>query len=302
MLNVLVAVSTLVLVFMVPKLVKRYAQKWRLLFPGTIVAIVVMTAVVHGAGWGDVIETIKLKGGLASFGDLKTLVQAQFPSQWSWKLVWIGLPFAASLAMLAYLDSLLTALVVDKKLQEKVGGSERTNQNRELAAQGIANAAVSLFGGIPGSQATIRSVLIINENATLRLASVSVGLFVVVEMVLFQGYLTLIPSAVFTGILFKVGYDVIDWPPLLTYLRGRSGAGSAERTSQEERRGLQVTLIDILFIGGTTAITVFGNLNIAVVSFTVLFYLLRLLMRVPDLQVAGEEAGGGDTPQESTES
>ena len=298
-LNVLVAVATLVLVFMVPQLVKRYAQKWRLLFPGTIVAIVVMTAVVHGAGWA--IEFIELNTRLASFDDLAKLVAKQIPNQWSWELVWLGLPFAIQLAMLAYLDTLLTALVVDKKLQEKVGGSERTKQNRELAAQGVANAAVSMFGGIPGAQATIRSVLILNENATLRLASISVGLFVVVEMVLFQDYLSLIPQAVFSGILLKVGYDVFDWPPVVTYLKGRSAASSAERPAQKKVSGLQVTRIDLLFIGGTTAITVFANLNIAVVSFTVLFYLLRLKMRVPDLHVAGEEASRGDEPQEFIE-
>ena len=144
-------------------------------------------------------------------------------------------------------------------------------------------------------------MLILNENATLRLASISVGLFVVVEMVLFQDYLSLIPQAVFSGILLKVGYDVFDWPPVVTYLKGRSGAGSAERPAQEKVSGLQVTRLDILFIGGTTAITVFANLNIAVVSFTVLFYLLRLKMRVPDLHVAGEEAEGGDTPHEFIE-
>ena len=154
------------------------------------------------------------------------MLRDNIPNQWSWSLVLLGLPWAGQLAMLAYLDSLLTALVVDKKLTEKTGVVERTNQNRELGAQGVANAVVSLFGGIPGAQATIRSVLILNENATLRLAGVSVGVFVAIEMLLLQDYLSLIPKAVFTGVLFKVGYDVFDWPPVTTWLANLKGGGT----------------------------------------------------------------------------
>ena len=52
--------------------------------------------------------------------------------------------------MLCYLDSLLTALVVDKMTGEK------TNQNKELMAQGLANGISGILQGIPGAQATIR--------------------------------------------------------------------------------------------------------------------------------------------------
>ena len=62
-------------------------------------------------------------------------------------------------------------------------------------AQGIAAGAVEVFGVIPGAQATIRSVLIINENATMRLAGVFVGAFVLVEFILFQDAIGLIPQA-----------------------------------------------------------------------------------------------------------
>ena len=297
--NLSVAVCTLVLVFVVPRLVKAYLPKARLLFPGTIVAIVLMTCVVHLLKWD--IQFIALNERLASIDDLTKLVSRHIPNQWSWELILLGLPFAAQLAMLAYLDSLLTALVVDKKLKEKTGSTERTNQNRELAAQGVANAFVSLFGGIPGAQATIRSVLILNENATLRLAGVSVGVFVAIEMVLFQDYLSLIPQAVFTGILFKVGYDVFDWPPVVTYLKG-FGAGSLSGGDPvPPAAGLQVAHWDMLFIGGTALVTLLVNLNVAVVSFAVLFYLIRLATPLPDLRVQEEETGDAGSPASGAE-
>ena len=125
--------------------------------------------------------------------------------------------------MLCYLDTLLTSLVMDKKMTQKFERDERTKQNKELAAQGVATAAISMVGGIPGAQATIRSVLILNEGATWRLAGVAVGIFVLIEMLIFQDYIGLIPVAVFAGILFKVGYDVFDWGPTVTYVKKMFG-------------------------------------------------------------------------------
>merc|ERR1711974_260073 len=121
-----------------------------------------------------------------------------------------------------YLDTLLTSLVVDQKVDEKFSKSNRwpkTNKNQELVAQGAANAAVAFFGGLPGAQATIRSVLILNEGAMTRIAGISVGLLVVFEMFALQGLIGFIPQCVFSGILIKVGYDVFDWTPFFIYLQ-----------------------------------------------------------------------------------
>jgi SulP family sulfate permease len=222
------------------------------------------------------------------------MVGKNIPDQWSWSLVLLGLPWAVNLAMLAYLDTLLTALVVDKKLTEKTGVDEQTNQNRELGAQGVANAVVSLFGGIPGAQATIRSVLILNENATLRLAGVSVGVFVAVEMLLLQDYLSLIPKAVFTGVLFKVGYDVFDWPPVMTWLANLRGAGEPSTETEAPR----VDSWDMLFIAGTTIVTALVNLNLAVVTFTILFYVVRIWRPLSDL--GAREAAAAEASAEAS--
>jgi SulP family sulfate permease len=189
-----------------------------------------------------------------------------------------------SLGLLAYLDTLLTALVVDKKVKEDLGLNEKTKQDKELVAQGLANAAVGFFGGIPGAQATIRSVLILTEGATMRIAGVAVGIYVLVEMLMLQDLIALIPSAVFSGVLLKVGYDVMDWPPLVKYAKGLVGRLPALRP--------RVTGIDMFFVLGTTVVTIVVNLNVAVGAFVVLFYLLRRLgLRVPDFATASADAG-----------
>ena len=84
-----------------------------------------------------------------------------------------ALPFALQLTLLAYLDSLLTSLVIDNMTKEK------TRQDKELIAQGLANGLTAIAQGIPGAQATIRSVLLLKEGAKTRLAGVMVGVFAV---------------------------------------------------------------------------------------------------------------------------
>ena len=53
----------------------------------------------------------------------------------------------------------------------------------------------------------------------MRLAGMITGVFVILEMLVFQQALKLIPQAVFSGILFKIGYDVFDFEPFSIYLK-----------------------------------------------------------------------------------
>lgn len=266
--NLLVALATVLICFALPPILKSIDKRLASFLPATLVAIVLMTGITRMLGLG--IERIPLGGALSSFEDFRSLVATNIPMLWSTSLVLLALPFAIQLAMLAYLDTLLTTLVIDKKASLLLGKKEETNQDQELAAQGIGNAVVSLIGGIPGAQATIRSVLILNEGARSRLAGILVGIFVLVEMVLFQSWIALIPKAVFSGILLKVGYDVFDWQPLRIYVdEVRTGMRAP---LGEEGKPPLVSHLDMFFILGTTLVTVLVNLNVAVVAFTVIYY------------------------------
>jgi len=155
-------------------------------------------------------------------------------------------------------------LVIDKMTGEK------TLPNKELAAQGAAHAAVAFVGGIPGAQATIRSVLIVKEGATQRWAGILVGVLALIEMLVFQDLIKLIPQAVFAGVLLKVGYDVFDWLPARIYVRQliegkQKFVGAPGQPS--------VSSMEMLFVVGTTLVTILFDLNIAVAVFTGLFYL-----------------------------
>lgn len=288
--NLSIAIAAAALCFALGPLLKQISVRLSSFLPATLLAIIVVTAAV--ALTGVQIQTVKLGGTLSSLKDATDLVTTQFPTQWSWELALLALPFAGQLAMLAYLDTLLTSLVIDKKATILLGKPELTKQNQELAAQGVANAAIACIGGIPGAQATIRSVLILNEGARTRLAGVLVGVFVLVEMILFQNWIAMIPKAVFSGVLIKVGYDVFDWQPLKIYFRELREGAVPNATSKTTRP--MVTHLNMFFILGTTLVTVLVNLNVAVIAFTALFYAIKLARPVHDLAPVDETEGFAD--------
>ncbi len=218
------------------------------------------------------IETINIDSGVLSVS-LSDWVQAQIPTHISWDLFIFAVPLAFQLALLCYLDTLMTALVMDKISREK------TQRNRELAAQGLANAVAALLGGLPGAQATIRSVLILKEGATSRIAGIFVGIFVIVEIFVFLDWISLIPKAVFIGVLFKVGYDVFD-----------------HRVAKEIiniifRRSSLLSKKDMPLIILTILVTLFVNLSVAAIGATILFYIIQKLTKnsLPDLKELLEE-------------
>ena len=274
--NVVIALAALAIAFAVPLLARRFFPRFKAFVPpGTLVAIIVVTIVVQLISVDiQMVQTEKIENSISAWAGV---IQQNVPTDWSAHLIWLAIPFALQLAMLCYLDTLLTSLVVDKKMTQMFGREERTKQNQELTAQGVANVAVACLGGIPGAQATIRSVLILNEGATWRIAGVAVGIFALVEMLIFQDYISTIPVAVFTGILFKVGYDVFDWRPCVIYVRRLLG--------RRDPTGLfDVGHREMFFIAGTAAVTLVKDLNTAVIAFTALFYLVRLKFTVPDLE------------------
>ncbi|MBN2644985.1 MAG: SulP family inorganic anion transporter [Desulfuromonadaceae bacterium] len=266
--NSAVALTTLVLIFVLAPLMRRLVGHRARFLPSTLLAILFVSL---GCGLLNLpIEHVQLSGNLQSLSDLTQRLAQQWPRDWSFGTLSQALPFSLQLALLCYLDTLLTSLVVDKM------SGETTHQNQELMAQGVANSACALIGGIPGAQATIRSVLMLKENANLRLAGILTGVFVLVEMLLFQEWINAIPKAVFVGVLLKVGYDVFDFMPLRLYLKqlaSKRGRQWRDFFSRHDDLQIFVTNREALMISGTAVATLVLDLNMAVAGFTLLFYL-----------------------------
>lgn len=113
--------------------------------------------------------------------------------------------YAAILAALGSIDSLLTALVADN--------ITRTfhNSDKELVGQGVGNLAAGLAGGIPGAGATIRTLSNVHAGGRTVLSGITHSI-VLLAIALGLGPLVAhIPYAALAGVLIKVGIDVIDW-------------------------------------------------------------------------------------------
>ncbi|MDH3321477.1 MAG: SulP family inorganic anion transporter, partial [Flavobacteriaceae bacterium] len=115
---------------------------------------------------------------------------------------------AITLAFLGAIDSLLTSVVADNMTKTS------HEPNKELIGQGIGNSISSIFGGIPGAGATIRTVVNINAGGKTKLSGMVAGLFLLVVLLAIGPIASKIPAAVLAGILMTVGIGVMDYKGL----------------------------------------------------------------------------------------
>ena len=115
---------------------------------------------------------------------------------------------ALTLALLGAIDSLLTSVVADNMTKTK------HKPNKELIGQGIGNSIASVFGGIPGAGATIRTVVNINSGGKTKLSGMVAGLMLLLILLGLGPVASKIPAAVLAGILVTVGIGVMDYKGL----------------------------------------------------------------------------------------
>jgi SulP family sulfate permease len=265
--NAGVAVVTFLLIILLPVVLRklRVPKAVTSFVPYTLTVIIAMTAFT--AMLLPSLGRVNLGMQLESLGDVVSHLAGYFPSSeiFTTENVLLALPYALELVLLGYLDSLLTALIMDHLTKEE------SDMNKELFGQGLSNAVSAVFQGIPGAQATIRSVLLYKEGAQTRLAAVSAGVFVLSGFLVFKGYVGLIASAVFIGVLCKAALDVFEKDFVKVYF--------ARKWFLSRRRNYQM-----FFVLYTMLVTALVDLNVAVVSGTILFYLGRRPMRFNDLE------------------
>jgi SulP family sulfate permease len=166
--------------------------------PGPLVAIVAATALVWGLGLP--VETIGDR-----FGHVPSSLPA--PSLPSFDLArvreLIGPAFA--IALLGAIESLLSAVVADGM----IGGRHRSNV--ELVAQGIANLASPLFGGIPATGALARTATNVKNGGRTPIAGMVHAATLLLIVLAFGGLAERIPICALAGILIVVAYHMSEW-------------------------------------------------------------------------------------------
>ncbi|WP_050431716.1 SulP family inorganic anion transporter [Chondromyces crocatus] len=119
-------------------------------------------------------------------------------------------PEAIALALLASIDSLLAAVAVDAQSK-----APRHSSDQELMAQGVANLASSLVGGMPVAGAIVRSAAAVQCGASTRLAALTQSVTLLGLLFLARPLVERLPLAGLAGILLVVGFRLINWRQVL---------------------------------------------------------------------------------------
>lgn len=187
---VALGVASLAIVLLVPRWLKRV--------PGSIVAVVVGTAAV--AIFDLPVETIGTKfGGIPS--GLPPVAIPEFRAD----LILPLLPSALTVALLAAVESLLSAVVADSMT------GDRHNSNAELLAQGVANLLSPLVGGIPVTGAIARTATNFRSGAKTPIAAVVHAVTLLVIVLVLAPLATNVPLATLAAVLFVVAYNMGEW-------------------------------------------------------------------------------------------
>ena len=192
--NAAVSLVSIVIIALTPKFSKR--------IPGSLVAIVVVTLAVY---------YLKMYGGVTSIDTIgdRFSIQSQLPGAsvpaLDWEAIQNLFPVAITIAVLGAIESLLSATVADGVI------GDRHNSNTELIAQGIANIASPIFGGIPATGAIARTMTNINNGGRTPVAGIIHAIVLLLILLFLMPLAQYIPMACLAGVLVIVSYNMSGW-------------------------------------------------------------------------------------------
>jgi len=233
-----IGAATLAIILILPRLTKRV--------PASIVALLVCT--VACALFHLPVETIGTRFGGIPRG-LPPFAIPDFHAEHILPLI----PSAFTVALLAALESMLSAVVADSMT------GDRHNPNVELVAQGIANITSPLFGGIPATGAIARTATNIRSGARSPVSGMVHALTLLAILLVAAPLVSYIPLATLAAVLFVVAYNMGEWREIGGILQ------------------LGFTAISVWLV--TFALTVFADLTVAVcvgMALAALVYIYRI--------------------------
>lgn len=241
-----IALATIVMMLVWPKVTRRV--------PGSLIAIVSLSWIVYQFHFP--VETI-----FSRFGEIPHSLPTPHWPAFSWAMVRELMPAAISISILAGLESLLSAMVADGMTGEK------HRPNTELTAQGVANMASALFGGMPATGAIARTATNVQNGGRTPVAGIVHALILLLIMYFFTKWAGHIPLACLAGILTVVAWRMAEYHAVL--------------------RILKCPKSDVMVLGATFFLTVVFDLTVAIQAGLALsfFLFIQNLSRVTNLNV-----------------
>lgn len=198
----LIGVASVVVIAVTP----RFSKK----IPGSLIAIILMTIVTlllkNFAGVLS-IETIGDRFSISN-----ELPAAQVPDM-NWETIKSLVSPAITIAILGAIESLLSATVADGVI------GDHHDSNTELVAQGLANIASPLFGGIPATGAIARTMTNINNGGKTPVAGIIHAVVLLLIFLFLMPLAKYIPMACLAGVLVVVSYGMCGWRSFLELMK-----------------------------------------------------------------------------------
>ncbi|MFM2719854.1 SulP family inorganic anion transporter [Microbacterium mcarthurae (nom. nud.)] len=232
--------------------------------PAPLVAIVLLTgaAVVFGIS----VPTVGDQGALPE--SLPALLLPNVPL--TGETLAIIFPFAAAMAIVGLLESLMTAALVDDITDTP------SSKKRESLGQGAANVLSGLFGGMGGCAMIGQTMINVRASgARTRISTFLAGVFLLVLVLVFGEVVAIIPMAVLVAVMIVVSVATFDWHSI--------------RPATLRRMPVSETVVMV----ATVAVTVWTH-NLAIgVGVGVLAAAVLFARRVANLTVVHREVEGG---------
>ncbi|GLF86389.1 MULTISPECIES: SulP family inorganic anion transporter [Bacillus] len=217
------------------------AQKYIPKIPGALLGLLASTFLAVLFFQGQV-ETIG-----SAYGEIpRQLPTFAFPELTIEKMIYL-LPPAIVIALLGGVESILSAMVADN-----MKGSKH-DSNKELVGQGIANMAAPLFGGIPATGAIARTATNIKNGGASPISGVVHGVVVLLILMVFAPYASMIPLAAMAPILMFVAWNMSERKEFINILKVKNA--------------------DSLVLVVTFLLTVIGDLIIGVTAGLILAFI-----------------------------
>ena len=198
----LIGVASVVVIAVTP----RFSKK----IPGSLIAIILMTIVAlllkNFAGVLS-IETIGDRFSISN-----ELPAAQVPDM-NWETIKSLVSPAITIAIRGAIESLLSATVADGVI------GDHHDSNTELVAQGLANIASPLFGGIPATGAIARTMTNINNGGKTPVAGIIHAVVLLLIFLFLMPLAKYIPMACLAGVLVVVSYGMCGWRSFLELMK-----------------------------------------------------------------------------------
>jgi len=241
----IIAFISLVVILFWPKITSK--------IPGSLIAVIGASIAVYL--FNIPVETIGSK-----FGEISSsLPSLSIPDVSVEKIQLLIMP-SITIALLAGIESLLSAVVADGM----IGGSHKPNA--ELVAQGVANIASGIFGGLPATGAIARTAANVNNGGRTPISGMTHAIVLLIMLVAFMPLAKFIPMCALAAILVNVAYNMSEWHAFKALLKAPKS--------------------DIIVLLATFFLTVFLDLVVAI-EIGMIFAALLFMKRMADVTNEG---------------